>query len=160
MVQERLAHRARRLSRVRALAASGAVLASLVAGGTFLAAPSVHAAVKSAATATCGWTQAYIPAGDNVMLITQPGFEVFVWVLPITPTPGPFGYVMASGLFTGQTTWQPLARSSVGTLVPLQVSSFSIKLVFNPLVPGQYSYDVLYNSCQWAYPSFAKDANL
>jgi len=156
MIQERLA---RRPGRVRKLAASGAVLASLAAGGTVLTAPSAHAAVKSAATA-CGWTQAYFPAGDNVMLITEPGFEVFVWVLPITPSPVPFGYVMASGLFAGQTTWQPLVRSSVGTLVPLQVSSFSIKLVFNPLVRGQYSYDVLFNSCQWLYPSFADDASL
>jgi hypothetical protein len=75
MVQERLG---RRISRVRGLAASGAVLASLVAGGTVLAAPSAHAAVKESATAACGWTQAYFPAGDNVMLITEPGFEVFV----------------------------------------------------------------------------------
>lgn len=156
MAQE---HRARRPGRMRALAASGAVLAGLVAGGTALAAPSAHAAVKES-SAACGWTQTYIPAADNVMLITERGFEVFVWVLPITPYPGPFGYVMASGLFTGQTTWQSLARSSVGTLVPLQVSSFSIKLVFNPLVRGQYSYDVLYNSCQWSYPSFAYDAAL
>ena len=85
------------------------------------------------------------------MLMSKPGFEVYVLVLPITPAPVPFGYVYAFDQFTGQ-SWQSLVHSSVGTLVPLQVSSFSIKLVFNPLVPGQYSYDVLYNSCEWGTP--------
>jgi hypothetical protein len=35
-----------------------------------------------------------------------------------------------------------------------------MKLVFNPLVPGQYSYDVLYNTCEWYPPAFAYDPNL
>lgn len=93
------------------------------------------------------------------MLITKPGFQVFVLVLPITPGRVAFGYVDAIDQFTGR-AWQPLVQSSVGALVPLQVSSFSIKLVFNPLVPGQYSYDVLYNSCEWGLPAFADDPNL
>jgi len=153
MVQD---HRTKRHGRARALAASGALLASLAIGGTSLAAPAAHAAVTSAVrpAAVCGYQIAYFPSGDNDMLIEEPGFIVYILAEIEVRSPTPVGYVWSSGLFSGQSTWQTLIDSPVGTLTWLPVSSLEIKLVYDPFVSGDYTFELQYNSCQWGAPVF------
>jgi hypothetical protein len=153
MVQE---HRTKRPGRLRAFAVAGALLASLAVGGTVLAPPAAHAAVTSAAkpAASCGYQIAYFPSGDNDMLIEQPGFIVYILAELQVLRPTPVGYVWSSGLFTSQNTAINLADSPVGTLSWLPVSSMEIKLVYDPYVSGDYTFELLYNSCQWGAPVF------
>jgi hypothetical protein len=137
-----------RLGRLRTLAVGGAVLGSLVAGGSALTATAADAATMDSNPASCGSTTSFFPQGD-VLWMTDPssGLQYVVAADAITTDSGPVGYMGSVYGWPGQ-YWQDGATATLSTSSQALVSSFGIFIGYNDQT-SQYDPEVVFSSCTW-----------
>ena len=143
-----------RLGRFRTLAAGGAILGSLLAGGSAITATSADAATISARPAACGEVALFFPPGDDVVLMTQPatGFRYLVVAYAISQFT-PVGYESGQYELPGQ-PWRSGVSAPLNTLAPVQVSSFAIGLGYD-FWTRLYDPEVIYSTCTWTSQFYA-----
>jgi hypothetical protein len=142
-----------RLGRFRALAVSGAILGSLVAGSSAIATTSADAATTST-SAACGEVLFFFPPGDDALLMTQPatGFRYLVTAYAISQFT-PVGYVASQYEFPGQ-PWHNGVDSALNTLEPTEISSFGVELGYD-FATRLYDPEVIYSTCTWTAQFYA-----
>lgn len=138
----------RRLGRFRALAVSGAMLGSLVAGGSALTATAANAATTSTQAAGCGQVAYFFPQGDALLMIEPAtGLHVIVLAETIPSVTTPVGYVYAWDAFPGQ-SYRLSYQSVLNASFPDTISSFAIGLGYD-FQTRQYTPEVIYSPCTW-----------